>query len=843
MTDARTTLDSASSPAAAGEDPGVRAPKEKRPGGSVRSRQPLWKKLAAGGALAAVLLPAGAWLTAKLLPAPPMLEGVPFSSALTDRHGTLLELRLAEDGIYRLKTPLSEIPPAWIAATIHYEDRWFAKHPGVNVPALFRALWGTATHRPMGASTLTMQLARIRLGLETRSVSGKLAQIFWALRYEAHYAKDEILEAYLNLAPYGGNVEGAGASARVWFGRAPAELTAAQVASLTIVPQNPVARRPGRDAWREAFSRVGESLIAEGVFPETLAPAMRTEAAPAVTGPGKLPHLASHDARLVAALAPGERVRGTIDLQLQESLEALVQGTVARLAPWGITNAALAVSDARTGEVLAHVGSADFENAAIEGEVDALTAMRSPGSTLKPFLFGLALDQGLIHSETVLMDRPQGFGGWRPENADGDFAGPIPASAALLRSRNLPAVSLARQVNPDLYDLLQRAGTALPFDKTHYGLAIALGGAETTMADLLRLYGALASDGLVRPLVFGYVEGNGATGSTPVPVTLRGSGEGRNTATEPATIPILTPESALIIREILARGGETVRTASGAPVRAGFKTGTSHGFRDARAAGTVGPYVLTVWLGNFDGRGNPHLQGAAVAAPLWLEAAARIARHPGLDFPAERRVPKAGSTSGSGPAHTDAGTVNVVRLPVCRETGDVDVTLCPNRTTEAFFIPGVSPVRPTGILRRVLVDKRTGLRACAEDPEVTERRVYAFWPTHALEMLRAAGRPAPTPPAWMPGCGVTAPGRAPEILAPEAGSVRWAEADGFARVTLTAGTESDARVVHWFADGAYLGRGASNTPIVRRFGAGTHRVEAVDEKGRTQSVRFTVRRP
>ena len=368
MTDARTTLDSASSPAATGEDPGVRAPKAKRP---------RWKKLAAGGALAAVLLPAGAWLTAKLLPAPPLLEGVPFSSALTDRHGTLLELRLAEDGIYRLKTPLSEIPPAWIAATIHYEDRWFAKHPGVNVPALFRALWGTVTHRPMGASTLTMQLARIRLGLETRSVSGKLAQIFWALRYEAHYAKDEILEAYLNLAPYGGNVEGAGAAARVWFGRAPAELTAAQAASLTIVPQNPVARRPGREAWREAFSRVGESLIAEGVFPETLAPAMRPEAAPAVTGPGKLPHLARHDARLVAALAPGERVRGTIDLQLQESLEALVQGTVARLAPWGITNAALAVSDARTGEVLAHVGSADFENAAIEGEVDALTARRA----------------------------------------------------------------------------------------------------------------------------------------------------------------------------------------------------------------------------------------------------------------------------------------------------------------------------------------------------------------------------------------------------------------------------------------------------------------------------------
>lgn len=804
-----------------------------------------WKL--ARGAAALGLLPllglmsfAVLWGTAKLLPAPPLLDGVPFSSALTDRHGKLLEMRLAEDGIYRLRTPLSELPPEWITATIHYEDRWFAKHPGVNVPALFRAAWGTLTHRPMGASTLTMQLARIRLGLETRTVSGKLAQIFWALRYEAHYTKDEILEAYLNLAPYGGNVEGAGAAAQTWFGRAPAELTPAQSLSLTIVPQNPVARRPGSTAWREAFARVGAELLRDDVFSETLAPAFTKAAAPKVTGPAGLPHLARHDARLVANLAPGVRVRGTIDLELQQSLETIVEDTVARLSPWGITNAALAVSDARTGEVLAHVGSAGFERAEIEGEVDGLTALRSPGSTLKPFLYGLALDQGLIHSETVLMDRPQGFGGWRPENADGDFEGPIPASAALLKSRNLPAVSLARQVNPDLYDLLTRAGVELPQSKAHYGLGIALGNAETTMADQLRLYGALVSDGLVRPLVLGYAEDSG-TVTTSKPVTL-----GNKDAA-----PILTPESAAIVREVLARGGETVRTAAEKPLRAGFKTGTSQGFRDARASGTVGPYVLTVWLGNFDGRGNPHLQGATVAVPLWLEAAARIARHPGLDFPPMREIPKASSAAGlatdsraaSAPASSADNPLNVIRLPVCRETGDVDTTLCPNRTTEALFIPGVSPVRPTGILRRVLVDRRTGLRACVDDPTVTERRVYAFWPSHALAMLRQAGRPVETPPAWMPGCGVRAAGRSPEILSPEGGSVRWTERDGFARVTLSAGTDTDARTVHWFADGTYVGKSVPNRALATTFTAGDHRIEAVDDQGRTQSVRFTVKRP
>lgn len=766
--------------------------------------------MAVSAACAAVLL---IWGAARMLPAPPLLEGVAFSSALESRNGELLEMRRASDGIYRLRTPLSEIPPALIRATLHYEDRWFAEHPGVNPAALLRAAFASlAGPRSMGASTITMQLARIRLGLETDTIPGKIRQIFWALRYEAHYEKDEILEAYLNLAPYGGNVEGVGAAARVWFGREAAALSPAQAAALSVVPQNPSARRPGRRAWAQACERLGRILTADEVFSETqAAPLLRPESL-SITGPAALPHLARHNARLVHDLAPGERVRGAIDLALQESLEAIIHNTTARCAPWGIRNAAGAVLDARTGELLAHAGSADFNDARISGEVDALTAPRSPGSTLKPLLYGLAVDQGRIHSQTVLNDRPQGFGGWRPENADGAFAGPIPAADALMRSRNLPAVTLARDVNPDLYDLLRRAGVALPFERDHYGLGIALGGVEVTMADLLRLYGALAADGRVRPVVLGRThEGR--------PVTYGAD----------ASAPILTPEAARVIRLILERGSDVPRTRSGARAAAGFKTGTSQGLRDAWAAGMIGPYVLVVWLGNFDGTPNPYLTGAGVAAPLWREAAAMLARSPACAEAASR------------PTTTEG--LNIRRIPVCRETGDLDTALCPGRTTEALFIPGVSPVRPTGILREILVDKRTGLRACREDADQTERRVYAFWPTHMAEMMKRAGRPVHEPPAWMPGCGRAAPGTPPAILSPEAGTVRIADADGFARITLKAGTEPDAGALHWFADGRWLGQSKPGSALPARFAPGTHVVEALDDRGRLSAVQIVVKRP
>ena len=460
--------------------------------------------------------------------APPLLDGVPFSSSLYSKEGVLMRVTPAADGIFRVRAPLESIDKQVVDATIAYEDKNFWKHPGFDAVALIRSAVSTYIGGARtGASTLTMQLARMRLKLKTDTPEGKLKQIWHAMRYEAHYSKREILEAYLNLAPYGSNVEGVEAAAAVWFHKTASHLTPAEAAALAVIPQNPVKRRPdpvGNTALDAARLRLSKLLVESGAYPPSAASALRAPLE--VFGPDKLPFLAPHYAQTVLTRAVGTkktsravgttedsdikpdvtsgrtsgRLSGTLSLEVQEAMEALVRETISRLAPWGVSNAAISVVDARDRSVLAMVGSADFFDSAIQGEVNAWSAKRSPGSLLKPFTYALALDQGLIHEKTVLIDSPQAYGGWAPENADGGFRGPLAAEDALVLSRNIPAIDLERRLNPGLYELLQRAGAELPHEKSWYGLSIVLGGAEITMADAVKLYAMLAGDGLLRPL-------------------------------------------------------------------------------------------------------------------------------------------------------------------------------------------------------------------------------------------------------------------------------------------------------------------------------------------------------
>ena len=412
--------------------------------------------LALAGVLALAAMP-------RLLPAPPLLDGVPFSRTVTDRNGVLLRVTSAADGQIRLFTPLEDVSPSVVRSLLTYEDRYFYEHPGVNVPALLRAAWSTLTGpRAIGASTVTMQTARMRLGLDTRAVSGKLSQIFWALRYEAHYEKAEILEAYLNLLPWGGNVAGIGAAALVHFGKPARLLTASESAALAVVPQNPVARRPGTDAFRAAHERFTARLLAD---PDLSPLEKRALETPLRLSKKGLPFLSPHaaDRALADEKHHGETaLQITVDSALEERVRQALRTHLSRLSPYGIRNGAVLLLDARSGEILAEVGSADYFDDAIEGQVNGLVAPRSPGSTLKPFVYGLALDQGLIHSETILFDTPRRFAAYEPENADGRFEGPVGAARALRMSRNVPAVDLAGRISPDLHDFLQRANVPLP---------------------------------------------------------------------------------------------------------------------------------------------------------------------------------------------------------------------------------------------------------------------------------------------------------------------------------------------------------------------------------------------
>ena len=788
-------------------------------------------------ALAAIVMLAcaGLWIWAKASDKPPLLEGVSFSRMVLDKNGALLRLGLAEDEIYRIRCELREIHPSIIRATLLYEDRWFYHHPGINPFSLLRAAASTylGGTRRVGASTLTMQVARLRYKLHTGTVKGKLHQMLMALRLEAHYTKREILEAYCNLAPYGNNVEGVEAAARIYFHVPAARLSLAESIALAVTPQNPGKRTPlgnrhtgetektGLLAARERLAALWTLPILDedAEPPGTALPGMDVPvsgdaflSAPLqVYGPASLPFAAPHlTTALLRDTALPSPVRATLDARTQTLLERAVARYVESVSDVGIRNAAALLVHWPDMEVRSLAGSADFHDASIQGQVDVTAARRSPGSTLKPFIYALALDQGLIHPMTLLADTPRSFRGYDPENIDQRFQGPLPAHAALSRSRNVPAIGLAARLGyPGLYGFLRRAGVRFARSEEHYGLSLVLGGAEMTMRELAGLYAMLPNRGLWRPLRFVQAE-------TPPPERM------------------LSPEAAFITLDILRENERITSRAKGRDTRVSLyvKTGTSNGYRDAWCAGVFGPYALVVWLGNCDNSANPSLVGRTAAVPLFREIALSLAGSEAM----EDNTPQAGEGN------------RVARLPVCTETGDTDTGLCPGRITETWFIPGVSPVAPTGILRRILLDAPSGLRACRET-ETTHEAVWEFWPGDMQRIFAMAGISKPPPPDWMPGCEAHASGEplfsgTPEhtglrITSPKQGVryyARLSRPDAGA-IPLTAASPADSKTLFWFAGARMLGKTGPGEPLMWTPPPGLTELRVVDDKGRSDTVR------
>src|SRR5438552_3753535 len=500
------------------------------------------------------------WLA---LPKPQLLDGISFSQRVRDRNGKLLRVTLSADQKFRIWTPLREISPALIDATLRFEDKYYRHHPGVNPLALLRSALNLRPGRAHnGASTITMQLARLRYHLRTRTLSGKFVQIVRALELERHYSKDQILEAYLNLTPYGRNIEGVGAASQIYFGKTAAHLTRPESISLSVIPQSPTRRallvdRDNR-SLNAALSRFGRRDARLPYSQDDYATLAR-DFRPRALSEHKL--LAPHFVQQVLATEKGrDEIVTTLDLAKQQLIERRIADYVRSNRGRGIQNSAALLVDARNMDVLAQVGSADFFNAEIQGQVDGTRSPRSPGSTLKPFVYALALQQGLIHPLSILSDAPHSFGDYDPENFDREFVGPIRACDALARSRNLPAVELASQLHhPTLYKFLRGTGVKLPRSESVYGLSLPLGGAEVTMEDLVRLYAALANNAELLPLRL----------SSRDPTAERGPS-------------IIMPEAAFLTLEMLNLPRPEVGRAyseQAAPVF--WKTGTSHGFRDA----------------------------------------------------------------------------------------------------------------------------------------------------------------------------------------------------------------------------------------------------------------------
>lgn len=549
-------------------------------------------------------------VTAFLLGPPPLAATNELSPTVVDRGDRLLRAFTTGEGLWRLPVEPADVDPRYVKILLAFEDRRFWRHKGVDALALTRAMgqflrFGRAVS---GGSTLTMQVARLVDRRHDRTLITKWSQLVRALQLEAMLSKRDILRLYLRLAPFGGNIEGVRAASLAYFGKEPRRLSLAESALLVALPQSPEARRPDRSplAARRARDRVLSLAARAGVI--NAAEADRAMAQPVPDRRQEFPKLAPH---LAEALVAGENLTRphavTLDRDLQVRLEALAKAGAQALG--NRLSVGMIAADHRTGEILAHVGSSDYFDTSRLGAIDMTGAIRSPGSTMKPLIYGLAFEQGLAHPETFIEDRPVQFGLYAPKNFDNDFRGTVTVRESLSLSLNIPSVKLLHAVGPGrLVGRLRQLGLdpRLP-EASIPTLAVALGGFGMTLMELTELYAGIARGG--RPVKLRHHPSQ--TGNRKESNYLHGSGN------------VLSPVAAWYIADILKNAPPPIAASTG---QIAYKTGTSYGYRDAWAIGFDGRHTVGVWVGRADATSTAGLTGRTAAAPLLFDAFKRIAK-------------------------------------------------------------------------------------------------------------------------------------------------------------------------------------------------------------------------
>ncbi len=547
----------------------------------------------------------GAWISYKQrLGAIDLAAAREGSTIVVDREGRLLRAFTLADGRWRLPVTEHEVDPRYLAMLLGYEDERFYSHDGIDRRAMLRAAAQFVSHGRIvsGGSTLTMQVARLMEPRDDRNLSAKLRQIARAWQIESAVGKSGILDRYLALAPFGGNIEGVRAASLAYFGKEPRKLTIGEAALLVALPQSPEARRPDRfnEAARAARDRVLARVAAKGIITPEEAAQARRETVPSLRKP--FPMMAAHAAEEAVAADPGAHVlKLSIDARLQAKLEALALEAARHLGPR--LSLAMVVIDNSSGEIRARVGGPDYFNVERGGSLDMSRAQRSPGSALKPFIYAMAFEDGLAHPETMLFDRPARYGAYAPENFDSSYQGNVTARHALQMSLNLPAIELLSDVGPASFlARLHGAGADIALTKeAPAGLAIGLGGLGISLLDLTRLYSGLARGGEA-PALFERLDG-----AAPIIGPRR----------------VTDPVAAYYVADILRGAPPPASSLSG---RIAFKTGTSYGYRDAIAVGFDKATTIGVWVGRPDNAPVPGLVGRQVAAPILFEAFERLSR-------------------------------------------------------------------------------------------------------------------------------------------------------------------------------------------------------------------------
>jgi len=742
----------------------------------------------------------------------PLPDRIEYSTIVTDSKGEVVHAFLTSDQQWRMKTELSEISPLLRKTIVEKEDRYFYYHPGVNPLAIARAFFRNMLHRhrTSGASTITMQVAR-SLEPKQRSYLNKLREAFRALQLEWKYSKNEILQLYLNKVPYGGNIEGVKSASILYFKKNPDHLSLAEITALSIIPNRPSSLVIGRNndriveernRWLKIFAR--EKVFSEKEIQDALAePLTATRGAV----PGFIPHLSWRLKRK----GGGDIIRTAIELNTQRKIEKLVKDYSRTLNLKNIRNAAVIVLDNATHRVVSYVGSADFKDTLDGGQVNGAAAIRQPGSTLKPLLYGLCIDQGLLTPRMMITDVAVNYQGYAPENYDRKFNGTVTMEYALEHSLNIPAVKSLHALGKDL--LIQKLALCdfrqVKMDQGKLGLSMILGGCGATLEELTGLYSIFACEGLYNKPVYTLDDATGpAVGKAP---------EGRR---------ILSPAAAYMINETLSKVNRPDFPLNWESTlhlpKIAWKTGTSYGRRDAWSIGYNKRYTVGVWVGNFSALGVPELSGANVATPLLFTVFNTIAYD---DDQAWFSRPK------------DCDT----RI-VCPETGLPPTDHCTDRVTD-YFIPLVSPSRPCDNRQEVIVsadEKMSYCRVCQPESGY-KKKLYKIIPPEMKEFLEERRMAYQQIPPHNPLCEKVFRDGGPVIVSPSNRNEYLISKKDPEPIQLRCRVSNDVGKVYWYINNKFYRSAPAASAQFFVPEPGPVKISCTDDKGRNRDVQINVR--
>jgi penicillin-binding protein 1C len=747
-----------------------------------------------------------------LIPLPNPLFEDDYSTVILDKDGKILRVFLNKKEQWHFPpNPELEIPQKLKSAVLHYEDRYFYKHLGVNPVSVIRALYQNITSASIvsGASTITMQAARI-MKPKPRSYFNKMIEILQAFKIEIQYSKNDILKLYLDHAPYGGNITGYQAASLRYYQKFPRELTWGEAATLAVLPNAPglVSPLSNPNALRRKRNRLLKSLCDESIINRETYQLACLEKIPDQSYP--IPMYAPHLTQRLKDQYPNSAViKTSIDKTLQMQIESLVNDHSVYLKTKGIQNAAALIVENQTGKVRAYIGSQDFFDAAGKGQVDGVRAPRSSGSILKPFLYALSMDEGLILPQTLIKDIPSFYKSFSPVNADEKYNGVVTAKEALTRSLNVPAVRLLNKYGiHSFYYFLIEAGISTLFRRADdYGLPLILGGAEVTLWDMAALYHGLADGGKFGPIRI---------------IEDKKDSEKRTKHLISAGASYL---SLNMLNELIRPGSEYYWRQYQNQYPLAWKTGTSYGHRDAWAVGVNPQWTIAVWVGNFSGQGNSNLAGSSCAGPLLFDIFNYLPKEPALCW---FKCPEN----------------DLQKVKICLDTGFIAGDNCPQTVlTDAPLFMKPMTVCPYHKQIYVTLDEKEQVCSlCWEDGNYKgiSRLVY---PADVSQFLRQSGQIVESVPPHRASC----PGQSDlhplKIIYPQQYARLWVPRDfdgTLQKVNLRAAHQQKNRIIYWYIDECYKGSSKEKHTLAIELSKGWHKLEIIDESGNRNQIKFFV---